>query len=113
MVLCRDLVIGDPKCYKTTDVFLRKDVYLGKFVKTEEKVIGYDRDGPPNIQTVYTFEHPFRPSANPLENIPSLRATANVTETACIASNKSGGRVKLRGDIVINEIKDLCVDDNL
>jgi len=96
MVLCRDLVIGDPTCYKTTDVLLRKDVYLGKFVKTEVKEIGYSRNGPPNIQTVYTFEHPFRPSANPLENIPSLRATDNVTETACIASNKSGGARKTK-----------------
>jgi len=90
MVLCKDLVIGDTKCYKFTDVF------LGKFVKTEKKVIGYNRDGPPNIQTVYTFEYPWRPNADPLKNRPSLYATYNVTETECIASNKLGGARKTK-----------------
>jgi len=96
MVLCKDLVIGDPKCYKIRDEHLRKNVYLGKFVGSESIEIGYSLNGPPNIQTVYTFEYPFRPSVNPLENITSLYATDNVTETACIVSIKKGGARKTK-----------------
>jgi len=74
MVLCKYLIIGDVKHYAF------RGVYLGRFVGAEQKVIGYDRDGPPNIQTVYTFEHPWKPSANPLDHVPSLYADHDVTE---------------------------------
>jgi hypothetical protein len=90
MVLCKDLVSGDVKCYAF------RGVYLGRFVGAEQKVIGYDRDGPPNIQTVYTFEHPWKPSANPLDHVPSLYAGHDVTETECIDSNKKGGARKTK-----------------
>jgi len=89
MVLCKDLVVGDTKCYK----FGEK--YMGKFIKTEEKQIGYNRNGPGTFATVYTFENPWKPSTNPLENIPSLYATDDVIEVPCI-EKKGGSRKQKR-----------------
>lgn len=82
MVLCKELVLGDEKCYEF------RGKYLGKFVKTEVVQIGYSRDEPPDMQTVYTFEIPWKPSNKRLNNVPSLYATDDVKVVACV---KVGG----------------------
>ena len=84
MVLCNTLKVGDTNCYEY------KGKYLGRFVKTELKVIGYNRNGPPNYQTVYTFEIPFKPSNKPLNNVASLYGTNDVQIVPCT----TGGRRK-------------------
>ena len=88
MVLCKDLAVGDTKCYKFGDK------YMGKLVKTEHKQIGYNRNGPGTFATVYTFENPWKPSKNPLENIPSLYEMDDVIEVPCV--EKKGGARKSR-----------------
>ena len=88
MVLCENLVVGDTKCYK----FGEK--YMGKFIKTEKKQIGYNRNGPGTYATVYTFENPWKPSTNPLENIPSLYAKDDVIEVSCVEKKEKGGSRK-------------------
>jgi len=84
MVLCNTLQAGGPNCY------MYNGKYLGKFVKTERMQIGYSRNEPPDYQTVYTFEIPWKPSKNPLNNVPSLYGTDDVKIVPC----KTGGKRK-------------------
>jgi hypothetical protein len=86
MVLCKDIVVGDEKCYEF------RSKYLGKFVKTEVMQIGYNRENPPEFKTVYTFEIPWRKSNNPLNSVPSLYATDDVKVVSCLG--KGGKRTR-------------------
>ncbi len=77
MVLCKDLVVGDEKCYEF------RGKYLGRFVKTQVVQIGYNRENPPEFKTVYTFEIPWRKSNKSLNSAPSLYETDDVKVVPC------------------------------
>jgi hypothetical protein len=55
MVLCKDIGVGDDKCYEY------EGTYLGKFVKKEVKLI---KGMAPDYYTVYTFENPRKKTMN-------------------------------------------------
>ena len=67
---------------------------MGKFIKTEKKQIGYNRNGPGTFATVYTFENPWKPSTKPFEHIPSLNATDDVIVVPCVEKKEKGGSRK-------------------